>query len=201
MKVFNIKFLLIVFCVLIMNSPMVSAESATMSFEIMIPAYFEIQTVTSPVLTANVTDKTGNLYSPLSSKFRVISNSAERKTLYLKANTLTDAGNEEAMFEMNGRIYIAFASLEKKPSTNALANCKLGTHPKESPGVVAYPVTSIYGAKHQYKHGKGKYEIYVENGTTDITVNVGSKVLNNSFASNDPKGFYQATLSLTETDI
>ena len=177
------------------------AESASMDFCVTIPAYMQIQTITSSVLTANITDRTGNLYAPLSSRFRVISNSADTKTLYLKANTLTDAGNEEAMFEYNGRVYVAFANLAIKPKSQALANCMLGTHPKESPGIVAYPVDSIYGAKYKYLRGRGRYEVYVPNGTTDVVVNIGSNVLRNSFAPNDPKGFYQATLSLTEADI
>ena len=45
------------------------------------------------------------------------------------------------------------------------------------------------------------YKIYIDNGTTDISVNIGSHVLRNSFGPNDPFGFYQATLSLTESDI
>ena len=105
------------------------------------------------------------------------------------------------MFEMGGRVYIAFTNMSTKPRSEALANCKMGTHPKYSSGVVAYPVTSIIGAKNQYQHGEGKYKIYIENGTTDILVNIGSHVLRNSFDTNDPKGFYQATLSLTESEI
>ena len=45
------------------------------------------------------------------------------------------------------------------------------------------------------------YEVYIGNGITDVTVNVGSNVLRNSYAANDPRGFYQAVLSLTEADI
>jgi len=43
--------------------------------------------------------------------------------------------------------------------------------------------------------------IHIKNGETNIAVNIGSHVLRNSFDKNDPKGFYQATLSLTESDI
>ena len=119
-----------------------------------------------------------------------------------EANRLVAAINyEEAIFEMNGRRYIAFANLEAKPTGQSLANCKLGTHPKESPGIVAYPITSILGAKTKYVRGQGKYEVYVDSGVTYITVNIGSNVLRSSFASNDPKGFYQATISLTESEI
>ena len=201
MKLFNIKVLLTCALALILGTQNVNAESASLDFSVEIPPYMQIQTLTSAVLTANVTDRTGNLYAPLSSKFRVISNSNETKTLYLKAETLTENGLEEAMFEMGGRVYVAFASLKHKPKGQALANCINGAHPKESPGVVAYPITSLYGAKHKFNRSIRKYEVYVDNGTTDITVNVGSNVLRNSFASNDPKGFYQATLSLTEADI
>lgn len=179
----------------------VFAESASMDFVIELPEYLKIETVTSPVLIANITDKTGNLYAPLSSRFKVISNSSEQKTLYLKSESITDNGNEPSMFDMGGRVYIAFTNVNNKPRSSALANCKMGTHPKYSAGVVAYPVTSIIGAKSEYQRGAGKYKIYVNNGTTDISVNVGSHVLKNSFDSNDPKGFYQATLSLTESDI
>ena len=177
------------------------AESARMDFNITLPGYVRIEPVTSPVLVANITDRTGNLYAPMSSKFRVISNSKDTKTLYLQANTVTDGGYENAMFEQGGRVYIAFANLAKIPKSQSLANCKLGGQPKDSPGVVAYPVTSISGADSKFVVSKGKYEVYAGNGTTYVTVNVGSNVLKNSFASNDPKGFYQAVLSLTEADI
>ena len=196
------KFLIIILLIFF-NTLNVFAEgksaSIEMSFEI--ARYMQIDTVTNAVLTANVTDDTGNLYAPLQSRFRVISNSAEQQTLYLKAKTITENGFENAIFEYGGRKYIAFAHVEKKPTGDALANCKLGIGPKSSPGIVAYPITSILGTKYKYRRGEGKYEIYVNNGTTDIAVNVGSQVLKNSFDKNDPKGFYQATLSLTEADI
>lgn len=194
------RYLLILFLFCINLCP-VFAESASVDFSIEVAEYLQIKTITSPILVANITDKTGNLYSPLSSRFRVISNCKDSKTLYLKATSKTQAGMEDAMFESGGRVYIAFTNLAKTPKSSALASCKMNKRPEESPGVVAYPVTSILGARSKYLHGKGKYEVYVGNGTTDITVNVGSNVLKHSFAPNDPKGFYQATLSLTEMDI
>lgn len=177
------------------------AESASAEFSISLPQYVRVESVSSPVLIANITDRTGNLYAPLSSTFKVITNSSEAKTLYLKANTVTDGGYEEAMFEQGGRVYIAFANIAKIPKSQSLANCKMGALPKDSPGIVAYPVISVSGAKSKYLHGKDKYEVYAENGTTFVTVNIGSSVLRTSFAANDPKGFYQAVLSLTEADI
>ena len=181
--------------------PKAQAESASIDFSFTIDPYMQIQTLTSPVLIANITDKTGNLYTPLFSKFRVISNSGDTKTLYLKANTITEHGNESAIFSTNGRVYIAFSNVKNKPTSQSLTNCKYGAHPNESPGVVAYPITSVLGTKTKYVQGGDKYEVYVGNGTTDITVNIGSQVLRSSFGTNDPKGFYQATLSLTEADI
>lgn len=177
------------------------AQEARMDFEVFLPEILKIETVTSAVLTANITDKTGNLYAPISSRFKVISNCNETKTLYLKSNSITENGNEESMFEMGGQVYVAFTNVSEKPRSEALANCKMGTHPKYSPGVVAYPITSIIGAKTQYMHGQGKYKVYINNGKTDILVNIGSHVLRNSFDKNDPHGFYQATLSLTESEI
>lgn len=177
------------------------AESAKVNFEIMLPEYLRIQTITSAVLVANITDDTGNLYYPLSSKFRVISNSPVKKTLYLKSESMTENGSESSMFDMGGKVYIAFTNIKKQPSSDALTNCKIGTHPKFSPGVVAYPITSIVGTKSRYLRGQGKYEVYINNGVTDISVNIGSYVLRNSFDKNDPKGFYQATLLLTESEV
>ena len=180
-----------------------SAEVHTMSAEytIPVPHYMHITPVTSPVLTANITNRTGNLYVPLSSRFRVATNTSQTQTLYLQANVTTQGGYESSMFMYGGQVYIAFASLSKVPTSTALNNCKNGGMPKDSPGVVAYPVTSVYGADHKFIPGRGKYEVYVDNGITDITVNVGTNVLRSSYAGNDPKGFYQATLSLTEADI
>ena len=179
----------------------VSPSNMSTTLNVTIPAFTRITPITSPVLTANITNRTGNLYAPLHTTFRVITNSEKQLTLYLKANVVTDTGYEEAMFMQGGQVYIAFANLAKLPTSSALANCKLGGMPKDSPGVVAYPVTNIHGAEHKYLPGKNKYEVYVKNGKTDVTVNVGSNVLRSSFASNDPRGFYQAVLSLTEADI
>lgn len=197
-KIFNI--ILAIFLFLI-NVSSAYAKSKSMDFEIKLEEFLRIETVTSAVLMANITDKTGNLYSPLSSRFKVISNCSEQKTLYLKSESITENGNEQSMFEQGGRVYIAFTNVNNKPRSEALANCKMGTHPKYSPGVVAYPVTSIMGAKSEYQRGQGKYKVFINNGTTNILVNVGSHVLRNSFDSNDPRGFYQATLSLTESEI
>ena len=180
-----------------------AAEVHTMSAEytIPVPEYMYIRPLTSPVLTAHVTNRSGNLNSPLSTTFRVSTNTSQTKTLYLQSNVTTQGGYEPSMFAYGGQVYIAFANLKKVPTSAALNNCKNGSMPKDSPGIVAYPVTSVYGADNKYVPSKGKYEVYINNGTTDVTINVGSNVLQSSFAANDPRGFYQATLSLTEADI
>ena len=61
------------------------AESASADFSILLPEFVKVESVLSPVLIANITDRTGNLYAPLCSKFKVITNSSETKKLYLKA--------------------------------------------------------------------------------------------------------------------
>lgn len=175
--------------------------SQTTELSFAIPTYTKIYAVTSPVLTANITNRTGNLNAPLSTRFRVITNTAETQTLYLQAHVNTQDGYESAMFEQGGQVYVAFTSLSKMPTSSSLNNCKMGSMPKDSPGVVAYPVTSVYGASNKYIRGKNKYEIYITEGKTDIVVNIGANVLRNSFAANDPRGYYQAILSLTEADI
>ena len=197
------KKLLTVLVLLIMPVIPVFAETHTRTteFTIQVPEYMNIKPITSPVLTAHITNKTGNLYAPLSTRFRVTTNTAQTKTLFLQANVTTEGGYESSMFMQGGQVYVAFASLRKIPTSSALANCKMGAAPKDSPGVVAYPVTSVYGTDHKFVPSKGKYEVYVNNGTTDVVVNIGTNVLRNTFASNDPRGFYQATLSLTEADI
>ncbi|MBR1776573.1 hypothetical protein IJ750_05830 [bacterium] len=177
------------------------AEEASVIFNINVPSFTRITPVTSPVLIANITDKTGNLHSPLVSKFKVITNSSDQTQLYLSANVVTDAGYENAMYEQGGRVYIAFAHLAGIPSSSALHNCKMGAIADASPGIVSYPITSIQGAEHKFLPSKQKYEVVVNNGTSYVTVNVGSNVNRMSFAPNDPRGFYQAVLSLTEADI
>lgn len=178
-----------------------TSSTAQAELSLQFHEFLRIQTVTSAVLVANITDRTGNLYAPLSSRFRVISNCSQPQTLYLKAEALTENGSESSMFNFGGQVYIAFTNMNKRPRSEALANCKMGTDPKYSAGVVAYPVTSILGAKSEYQKGQGKYKVFINNGTTDISVNIGAHVLKNSFDSNDPNGFYQATLSLTESEI
>ena len=79
MKNFNIKNLIFLLMLFVLMPLKVFAESASIEFSLTVDPYMEIQTLTSPVLIANITDKTGNLYSPLFSKFRVISNSGDTK--------------------------------------------------------------------------------------------------------------------------
>lgn len=198
---YHIKALWTIFALFFTVLMSAAADRASANLQFVIPDFTKIIPVTSPVLTANITDRTGNLYAPLHAKFKVITNTPEKKTLYLKANAITDAGYEDAMFTYNGQVYIAFTNIEKQASSASLQNCKTNSLPKDSPGVVAYPVISISGADSTYLNDRNKYELEVKNGSTFINVHVGSRVLSNSFASNDPKGFYQAVLSLTETDI
>jgi len=166
-----------------------------------ISSFTRIAPVTSPVLTACITDRTGNLHAPMHARFKVITNSSTKKTLYLNAKTVTEGGYEDAMFTQGGQVYIAFANLAKVPASSALNNCKRSAIPADSPGVVAYPIISVSGAENKFLPDINRYELSVPNGTTMIDVNVGANVLRNSFASNDRRGFYQAVLSLTETDI
>jgi len=179
----------------------VENHTITNEFVIPVPEYMNITPITSPVLTANITNRTGNLYAPLSTTFRVATNTTQTKTLYLQANVTTQGGYESSMFEQGGQIYVAFANIMKMPTSTALSNCKMGSLPEDSPGVVAYPVTSVTGAENKFLNSRGKYEVYVDNGITSVTINIGSNVLQNSFGKNDPRGFYQAVLSLTEADI
>ena len=197
-KVFSVLGILIISAV---SGYASEVHTLSTDFTVQVPEYMNIIPMTSPVLTANVTNRTGNLFSPLSTTFRVLSNTSQTKTLYLQAHVTTQGGYEPAMFAQGGQVYVAFANLSKIPESSALANCKMGGMPKDSPGIVAYPVTSVHGANYKYIPSKEKYEVYIENGKTDVTVNVGASVLRNSFAGNDPRGFYQATLSLTEADI
>jgi len=185
----------------LLNTISVFAESASVQFSFNIDKYLQIDTITSPVLIANITDRTGNLYSPLYSKFKIISNTSEKQELFLHAHASTQNGSENAMFEKNGQVYIAFTNVKNQPKSQALANCKIDSYPDSSPGVVAYPITSIQGVNANFIRGKNKYQMSIENGITYVTVNVGSNVLQSSFASNDPNGFYQATLLLTEADL
>lgn len=200
----NIIKLFLLFLTIILQTTLCSFaenKTATADFSFYLPEYLHIIPLTSPALTANVTNRNGNLDLPLHSSFRVITNTAKTKTLYLQANTVTEAGYESAMFIRGGQVYIAFANLKKIPTSSALANCKFGTIRNDSPGVVAYPIVSVTGAENKFITDKNKYEVYVENGKTDIGVSIGRNVLATSFGNNDPKGFYQAILSLTETDI
>ena len=198
-----LKRALVMLLIMIVGIIPVMAENHEISteFTIQVPDYMRITPITSPILTANITNRTGNLHAPLSTRFRVATNTTQPKTLFLQAHVTTQGGYESAMFEQGGQVYVAFANLFKIPTSTALSNCKIGSLPDDSPGVVAYPVTSVLGADHKFIRGKGKYEVYIKNGITDVTVNIGSTILQNSFGKNDPRGFYQAVLSLTEADI
>ena len=190
-----------ILCISVLQSMAAQVHTMTNEFVIQVPEYLNIRPLTSPVLTADVHNRFGNLHAPLSTTFRVTTNTTQTRTLYLQSNVTTDGGYEPSMFEQGGQVYVAFASLRKIPTSTALRNCKNGGAPDESPGIVAYPVTSVYGANHKFIRGKNKYEVYVDNGVTNVTVNIGTNVLQTSFGKNDPRGFYQAVLSLTEADI
>lgn len=197
-KLKYLSIVVLLLCNILSARAATGCASSEMSF--IMPEYLKVESVTSPVLIANITDRTGNLHAPLSSRFKVISNSGETKRLYLRSSVNVEGGREDSMFQQGGQIYIAFANVSRIPTVQALNNCKMGSSPKDSPGIVAYPVTSITGAKGRYIRG-GKYEMDINKGITYIDVNIGSNVLKTSFAANDRRGCYQAILSLTESDI
>lgn len=175
-----------------------SNNTASVEFSVYVPQYLSITPMTSPVLVAHVHDNTGNLHTPLSTKFRVTTNKSEA-TLYLNAKMYTDNGEENALFTNGNQVYMAFGNIQEIPSSQALLGCKYGN---ESKGVVAYPVISIYGMDNKFIPSKEKYELYVRsNGTYYVSITVGTSILRSSFDNQDKKGFYQATVFLTETDI
>lgn len=168
-------------------------------FQIHIPKFLSIKPVTSPVLYANITNRTGNLYSPLSTTFRVVTNTPTSETLYLSGKVDTLSGREEGFFEFGGQVYLAFTYASGMVEHSDLVRCKYGE--KESKGVVAYPVLYVNGADSKFIPSKSKYEITIKNGVHDITLYIGSNVLRNSFDPSDKNGLYKAEITLTESDI
>ena len=167
-------------------------------FQVQVPSYLTISPITSPILTAHVYNNTGNLFAPLSVKYRVVTNKPQA-TLYLTAKTSTESGEENALFSQGNQVYMAFGNIQELPTSQALLGCKFGN---ESKGVVAYPVTSVYGANNKFISSKEKYEVYISsNGLHEIVLTVGPNVLRSSFDSKDKKGFYQTRVLLTEADI
>ena len=62
MKIFNIK-TFIILALLLFNINIAQAnesKQASVNFSISLPSYIQITSVTSPVLTVNITDDTGN---------------------------------------------------------------------------------------------------------------------------------------------
>ena len=168
-------------------------------FQIHIPKFLSIKPITSPVLYANITNRTGNLYSPLSATFRVVTNTQELETLYLSGKVDTLSGKEDGFFELGGQVYLAFTYVSGMVEHSDLVRCKIGE--KESKGVVAYPVLYVNGADSKFIPSKDKYEINVGNGVHNITVYIGSNVLWSSFDLLDKNGLYKAEITLTEADI
>lgn len=186
-------FLVVIFLLFTTNSAF--AQTASVEFNIIIQEYLSIQSP-NQVLIANIINDNGILDQPLNTMFRIISNTNNTKTLYLKATTITEDGVYNSMFYKNGMVYIAFSNIKNKPKTKELYNCTYGGDGKN---VIAYPIIKINGAEYKYIHNK--YEIYINNGVTYLFVIVGTNPLYNSFSNKDDKGFYQTTLHLTEVDI
>ena len=116
-KIFRYIFLFLLAVIINISSISANAgetqNSQSVDFTFSLDEFLKIETVENAILTANITDRTGNLYAPLVSRFKVISNCDERKTLYLRASTITESGKEEAMFDLGGIVYVAFANLAK----------------------------------------------------------------------------------------
>lgn len=186
-------FLVIIFLLFTANSAL--AQTASVEFNIVIQEYLSIQSP-NQVLIANIINNNGILDQPLNTRFKIISNTSNTKTLYLKATTITDDGVYNSMFYKNGMVYLVFSNIKNKPKTKELYTCMYGGDGKN---VVAYPIININGAKYKYMYNK--YEIYINNGVTDLFVTVGINPLYSSFSNKDDKGFYQTTLHLTEVDI
>lgn len=186
-------FLIVIFLLFTINSAF--AQTASVEFNIVIQEYLSIQSP-NQVLIANIINNNGVLDQPLNTIFRVITNTNETKTLYLKATTITEDGIYNSMFNTGGLVYLAFSNINNKPKTKELYTCMYGGDGKN---VVAYPIINISGVKYKYIYNK--YEVYIDNGITDLYVTVGTNPLYSSFSNKDDKGFYQTTLHLTEVDI
>lgn len=189
-----IRFLFFILFVIFSTIPTL-AQSASVELNIIIQEYLSIQ-CPNQTLIANVRNDNGALDQPISTRFRVITNTNNTKTLYLKSTTITEDGVYNSMFNINGVTYLAFGNISNQPKHRELINCINGMDGKN---VIAYPITFINGAK--YKYINSKYEVYIENGIADLVVVVGTNPLFSSFTKNDTKGFYQTTLHLTETDL
>ena len=82
LNISKFKILLLVF-LLNIGLAFGASNSVTTDLSFNLAEYIKIESVTSPVLVANITDNTGNLYQPISSKFKVITNTYRPKYIYL----------------------------------------------------------------------------------------------------------------------
>ena len=171
-------------------TPVLAATNTiTTNFQVSVPEYTNIQSLTSTILTANL--RQDYVMNPLSVRYRVTTNLPETK-LYLTSKSITDGGYEYSMFECGGRQYIALTSVSSRASLQNLTEAKSAL---KAPNVLVLPILNIHGTEASFK--SSKYELNVKNGTNYINVNVG---LNPPIRGNKD-GIYQATIYLTETEI
>jgi hypothetical protein len=175
---------------LLLNTPVFAETHAvTTNFQINIPAYTNIQPLTSTVLTANL--RQDCVINPLPVKYRVVTNLSETK-LYLTSKSAVSGGYEYSMFEYGGKQYIALTLIDSQASLQNLTKAKSSL---KAPKVLVLPVLSIQGAEVSFKGNK--YELNIKNGINYIDINIGLIPP----VGGNKDGIYQATIYLTEIEI
>lgn len=189
-----------------MSADAALSSSASQTVQATLGTYLDIQAITDgTVLSTTIAPETGNLAASLISKFQARLNSPTQ-ALYLQA-TAESATNpiEIAFFQQGGNQYLILANIGNKPTTAAIADCKVATpNPTVNVNAIAYPVTSVAltnSGTSTYDNAKNQYDVDIVAGETIATTTIGTAAIPLTYSYLDTAGTYQAILTLTSTSL
>lgn len=188
------------------NASHALSNTASQTLQATLAAYVDIQALTSgAVTTTTITPDTGNLAAALISKFQIRAN-ANAPSLYLKAETASSTNpSEVAFFQQGGSTYVILSNLTNKPTTAAIADCKLASPtPANNANAIVYPIASAVADNSgtiTFDGTKNQYNVTANAGQTIVTTTTGTTPIANTYSYLDTAGTYQAVLTLSTTSL
>lgn len=188
------------------NASHALSNTASQTLQATLASYVDIQALTSgAVTTTTITPDTGNLATALISRFQIRAN-ANAPSLYLKAETASSTNpSEVAFFQQGGATYVILSNITNKPTTAAIADCKLASPtPANNANAIVYSIASAAADNSgtvTFDSAKNQYNVTANAGQTIVTTTTGTTPLANTYSYLDTAGTYQAILTLSTTSL
>ena len=198
-------------------------HDSTAEYNLTLNDYIKITTPTVPTgstVSYGTDYVSATIDNPVVGVFQVISNNREQ-TLYLKASCPTSGGDGKvggtsALYGANAdcsALKVVFTKTDVPPAATAVTNITGGSASMaDNPDAIAFPMTIALTHQHTVEGDDtgtlpaatwdtNRVKYVMKNGVATFTCTVDGSNEPQTFNTRDTDGTYQATLTLTESDV